>query len=276
MPSTMEFEARSIEKALKKAAEALSCSEQELNYEIVSYGSTGIFGLVGAKKARIQVFLPDDTDKNTNKNNILEDFGVTGAPSETAAQADRREAVAGGAAESADERMEPAQALALGREALQTILDAVTTDARIVDMVESADGEEVVFKVEGGNAAVLIGKRGQTLDAIQYLVEKIVNRNSRRRLRLQVDIEGYLENRRRNLENLALRLAQKAVKSGKPMTIGQLKPQERRVVHVALKADPGVRTQSVGDGLIRKLVIIPRKNREPLRNVSNPSEAGFE
>ncbi len=275
MPSRMEFEARTIEKALKKAAEALSCSEQELQYEIISYGSTGIFGLVGARKARIRVLPTNETQKIENKINSLDGLR-SGLSPETEEPPGVQQAATHASGESADERMEPAQALALGRKALQTILDAITTDASIVDVEESDDGEEVVFKVEGGNAAVLIGKRGQTLDAIQYLVEKIVNRNSRQRLRLQVDVEGYLENRRRNLENLALRLAQKAVKSGKPMTIGQLKPQERRVVHVALKADPEVRTQSVGEGLIRKLVIIPRKNRGPLRSVNDPSKAGFE
>jgi len=106
---------------------------------------------------------------------------------------------------------------------------------------------------------VLIGKRGQTLDAIQYLVEKIVNKHSQKRLRLQVDVEGYLESRKKNLEDLAFRLAQKAQKNRKPMTIGQLKPQERRVVHLALKDYPDVRTQSVGEGFIRKLMIIPQK-----------------
>ncbi len=275
MPLRMDFEARTIEKALKKAAEALSCSEQELKYEIISYGSTGIFGLVGARKARIRILTTDEKPKKENNNNVLGGLR-SGLSPEAKEPPSIQQAATRPSGEDTDERMEPAQALALGRKALQTILDAVTTDASIVDVEESDDGEGVVFKVEGGNAAVLIGKRGQTLDAIQYLVEKIVNRNSHQRLRLQVDVEGYLENRRRNLENLALRLAQKAVKSGKPMTIGQLKPQERRVVHVALKADPGVRTQSVGDGLIRKLVIIPRKNRDHLRSVNDPSKAGFE
>jgi len=253
MPSPMEFEARSIEKALKKAARALTCSQEELKYEIVSYGSTGIFGLVGAKKARIRV-MPQE--QKNNKNSMLNDNNTRpAADEETVVPAGENEAAA-----DESRRVDPAEALVLGREALQTILEAITTGAHIAKVEEHPDGEEVIFKVEGGNAAVLIGKRGQTLDAIQYLVEKIVNRHSRKRLRLQVDIGGYLENRRRNLENLALRLAQKAVKSGKPMTIGQLKPQERRMVHMALKADPDVRTQSVGEGIVRKLVIIPRKN----------------
>ncbi len=252
MPSQMEFEARSIEKALQKAAETLKLSEQDLKYEIVSYGATGIFGLVGVKKARIRVTVPDNEtsqDKKLNKNNNL---SLKWADTETPSKPD------GEAGERADE-VDTAAALALGREALQKILNAITSGAEIVDITESQDGDGLIFKVEGGNAAVLIGKRGQTLDAIQYVVEKIVNRHGEKRLRIQVDIEGYLENRKKNLENLALRLAQKAVKNGRPMTIGQLKPQERRVVHLALKVNPDVRTQSVGDGLVRKLVIIPRK-----------------
>ena len=257
MPTKMNFEARSIEKALKKASKTLNLSPQDLKYEIVSYGSSGIFGLVGAKKARIQVVVPDkDVVENKEKSNKNSAIPKKRLVSENPLR----------------EKSEPAEEpqtdvldsggedpLAVGREALQTILDAITSDARIVEISKNEDGVGLVFKVEGGNAAVLIGKRGQTLDAIQYMVEKIVNRKSEKRLRLQVDVEGYLENRQRNLENLALRLAQKSRKSGKPMTIGQLKPHERRIVHMALKENPDVRTQSMGDGYIRKLVIIPQK-----------------
>jgi spoIIIJ-associated protein len=255
----MEFEARSIEKALKKASETLNLSEQDLKYEIISYGSTGIFGLVGAKRARIRVAAPgsedDDSKKEIKNSGLSEKEAVSGTQLESETEPEDQ-----GKAIPAD--IDQPDVRALGRDVLQKILDAITSDAHIVDTTESSDGETLVFKVKGGNAAVLIGKKGQTLDAIQYLVEKIVNRHSENRLRLQVDVEGYLENRKTNLENLAFRLAQKAKKIGKPMTIGQLKPQERRVVHLALKDNPDVRTQSVGDGFVRKLVIIPRKKQE--------------
>jgi spoIIIJ-associated protein len=106
----------------------------------------------------------------------------------------------------------------------------------------------------------LIGKKGQTLEAIQYIVEKIVNKKSLEKIRVHVDIEGYLENRRINLERLSTRLAEKSKRIGKPVTIGQLNSYDRRVVHLVLKNDSDVRTQSIGDGFYRKLVIFPKKD----------------
>jgi len=117
-----------------------------------------------------------------------------------------------------------------------------------------------VFNVVGGNAGVLIGKRGQNLEAIQYLIDKIVNKKSEKRIRLQVDVEGYIKARKENLTKLAEKLAEKTKKTGRPSTIGQISAQDRRTVHLTLKSDKEVRTQSIGDGYYRKLVIFPRKS----------------
>lgn len=117
-----------------------------------------------------------------------------------------------------------------------------------------------MFDINGGNAAVLIGRRGQTLEAIQYLVEKIINKRRGKRVRIQVDVEGYAKNRRASLKKLAGRTAEKVKRTGKPATIGQMNAHDRRIVHMALKDDNAVRTQSVGEGYIRKLVIFPKKN----------------
>jgi spoIIIJ-associated protein len=158
------------------------------------------------------------------------------------------------------------------RESLTRIVEAITEDAGVT--VEK-NPERILFHIHGGNPAVLIGKRGQTLEAIQYLVEKIAFRQNEEKYRVQVDVEGYLQNRRDNLEKLALRLAQKAVRTGKPMTIGQMNSGDRRIVHMALKDEAGVRTQSVGEGLYRKLMILPRKKGRGQRpdEESKPSES---
>jgi spoIIIJ-associated protein len=114
--------------------------------------------------------------------------------------------------------------------------------------------------VSGGNSAVLIGKRGQTLEAIQYLVEKIVNKNRKGRVGIHVDVEGYLEKRRIRLQRLAVRMAEKVKSTGKPSAIGQMNAHDRRIVHIALQDDNRVRTQSKGEGFLKKLVIFPKKN----------------
>ena len=114
--------------------------------------------------------------------------------------------------------------------------------------------------MHGGNSAVLIGKRGQTLEAIQYIVEKIVNKNRKGRVSIHIDVEGYLEKRRISLQRLAVKMAEKVKRTGKSVAIGQMNAYDRRIVHIALQDDNTVRTQSKGEGFLKKLIIFPRKN----------------
>jgi spoIIIJ-associated protein len=114
--------------------------------------------------------------------------------------------------------------------------------------------------VEGGNSAVLIGRHGQTLEAIQSLIEKVVNKNNHHRIRVRVDVGGYLQNRKKRLIRNAERLAQKCRRTKKPVTAGLLNAHDRRVVHLALKDTPSVRTRSTGDGPLRNLMILPSKS----------------
>ena len=146
---------------------------------------------------------------------------------------------------------------------LQRIVDAITSDATI-----SAEetGDRILLNVACGDAGALIGKKGQTLEAIQTLVDIIVNKHNNHhhdRIRVQVDVEGYLETRKLNLEKLATRLADKSKKIRKPISLGQMNGYDRRIVHLALKDDPEVQTRSRGEGYMRKLVIFPQKAGAP-------------
>lgn len=330
MSSCLEFEGKVVEKALEKASEALNIPKDKIKYNVVSYGSSGIFGLVGAKKAKICVTLPDKQKLNKQKSKaaasrsnekpmpspppeaksapvsdseptpdpvaakpeeeppskpailsasalVREAFDLppeepetfeTAAPDPETSEKETEEK-----AESFQESAPPeqtvgpgdqgdpneAESLELGKDALQRIIDFITTDAAI--HVEKS-GDRYQLNVKGGNPGVLIGKKGQTLEAIQYLVEKIVNRHSDQRVRIQVDVEGYLENRRSNLRSLAKRLSEKTKQTGKPSTIGQMNSHDRRIVHLTLKDDTEVRTQSIGEGFYRKLVIFPKKKKK--------------
>lgn len=149
------------------------------------------------------------------------------------------------------------EAMRIGRETLQKMVSLITDDAIVT---AQSDEDRLLLKVEGGNSGVLIGRRGQTLEAMQYLTDKIINRYSESRVRLKVDIEGYMETRKANLKTLAYKMADKAKKTGKPATINQMTAQDRRIIHLALKDDSRVRTQSMGEGYYRRLVIFPKKS----------------
>jgi len=308
MSSCLEFEGKAVENAVQKASEELNIPRDKLKYNVVSHGSSGIFGLVGVKKAKICVFLPDvaeekkeDKDEKEQKeqkerpernrprrkknaddptpksvsslvNEAFNDNDAENIPpvrnTEDKTPADVTDNEGDDDADESFAKISrPApkpyvpvdlshKAVVTGKEALQRIADFITTDAK----VEVKNGEDrLEFDVQGGDTGVLIGKRGQTLEAIQYLIEKVVNKHSEERIRIQVDVEGYLLTRKANLESLARRLADKARHSGKPATLGQMNAHDRRIIHLALKDDSDVRTQSMGDGFYRKLVIFPKR-----------------
>ena len=148
------------------------------------------------------------------------------------------------------------ESIDLGIQTLQKMADLITEGASVEALT---DRDHLTLKITGGNAGILIGRKGQTLDAMQFLTDKIINRQSEARVRVKVDVEGYIETRKSNLRHLALKMAEKAKKTGRPATINQMSAQDRRIVHLALKDDNRVRTQSMGDGYYRRLVIFPKK-----------------
>ena len=271
MSPRLEFEGKDVEKASQKACEELKIPKEKLKYDVISYGATGIFGLVGIKKAKISVILPNSTpDDNAEKKEIELNDEPKKYVSEVVEGSTEQKPLEGKTIASISVSDE---SVALGRDVLQRIIDLITLDAEI--SVKKTKNR-ILFYITGGNVAILIGKRGQTLEAMQYLVEKIVNKHSEQRIRIQIDIEGYLAKRQNNLKGLAMRLAEKAKLSGKLITIGQMNAHDRRIVHLALRDDSGVRTQSVGDGFLKKLLIFPKKKYPPKKNYKSSPQNGTE
>ena len=255
MSPFLEFEGKNIEAAVKKACEELNISESRLKHDVISFGASGIFGLVGVKKARIRVTLPESAPEPEPVVQINDDNAKSkdeDKPLETDKEASIGDDVSQKQLESFSD-----DPVVFGRNALQQIIDLITTDATIT---VSELSDRIVFIIKGGNSALLIGKRGQTLEAIQYIISKIVNKHYENRIRIHIDVEGYLESKRVSLIDRAVRLAEKVKRTGKPVTIGIMNGYDRRVVHIALKEDRAITTKSIGDDFYRKLVIFPRRS----------------
>jgi spoIIIJ-associated protein len=256
MSPFIEFEAKNVERAVTKACEVLKIPRDQLKHDVISFGATGIFGLVGIKKARIRVAAPGNQRAGdascSGENSVL----PVDEPAENTVFVDV-------SLKTASEGVDMQAAMLLdsvdrGRSVLQKLVDSVTSDAEIV--VKSSS-QQIVYTVRGGNSAVLIGKRGQTLEAIQYLLKKIVNKSSENRTRIIVDIEGYFSKRQDDLQKQACRIAEKACQNGKPVVIGRFNPQDRKIIHIALKNDHRVKTQSMGEGYLKKIIVLPQKSR---------------
>lgn len=122
------------------------------------------------------------------------------------------------------------------------------------------DAERVTLEVKGVESGLLIGKHGATLDALQYLVNKMTSREEEGTDKpIVVDTEGYRDRRAESLIELAKRLAEKALKTRRPVAAAPMSPADRRVMHLALANEPGLKTESEGEGANRRLVIIPLK-----------------
>jgi len=240
MTAEQEFKGKTVQKAVEEAAKALGIPDDAVKYDIISHGSTGIFGLAGIKKARIKVKGVERAERSAeNKpedlNTEAQDTAKPNDPIET-----------GGLEES----QQMAEAI------LRHMVDAISPESTI--SIDTKD-RQLRFHIEGGQSSILIGKRGQTLEAMQLIVDKAVRRLNGHAIRLQVDVEGYLAKKKAGLVRTAQQLAQKVKTKGSPATAGYLNAQDRRTVHLALKNDPNVRTQSVGEGPFRKLMIYPKR-----------------
>ena len=153
----------------------------------------------------------------------------------------------------ADDEARPAQD---GAEVLRRLLALMEIPAE-VEAAASDEPEQAWLKVSSEAGGLLIGRRGQTLDALEYLVNRVADRQEQGARRYLVDVEGYRERRSRELREAAVRLAARARQTSRPQTMDPLSARERRVVHLALSADATVTTRSVGEGPSRRVVIYP-------------------
>lgn len=148
---------------------------------------------------------------------------------------------------------------------LMDVLEAM--DLKVtVSMEENKEERTLDIDLAGDDMGVLIGKRGQTLDSLQYLVSLVVNKGEDDYIRVKVDTENYRQRRKDTLENLAKNIASKVRRTGKPVTLEPMNPYERRVIHSALQNDRYVETHSEGEEPFRKVVVSLKEGVQPREN----------
>lgn len=145
---------------------------------------------------------------------------------------------------------------------LREILEKMSIDAEVSAF---DDGEKIILDAHGEESGLVIGKKGATLDALQYLVSRIVFSSPSSSMPIIVDAEGYRGRREDTLIDMAKKLAEKAVKWGRPVPVEPMSPHDRKIVHSALAEYPGVRTESEGEGSTRRVVIFPQTSDNSVR-----------
>jgi spoIIIJ-associated protein len=162
-------------------------------------------------------------------------------------------AVEGAPESAADREAVTAEAMRVAEEACSTIMRCSGFDVRVL----AVPGDPVRIELQGPDAGRIIGRHGATLQALQYLVARIVGHRVSRHVRVKVDVEGYRVRRENVLRSLAQRAADRAVRERRTIELDPMNAEERRVVHLALADDGDVRTESVGEGEDRRVCIVP-------------------
>jgi len=245
--NTLEIEGKNIDEAIEKACREFNVPREKMNIEILSEGSKGFLGLVGTKKARIKASLLS-LDVALEKDFEPPREIKEAAPARKVVEPKKTSAAA----------IEPGEnAAGEAKELLQGILSRMGLKFP-VSVEETA--EAITLNIERGTGVVFsVGKGGQTLDAIQYILNKAVGKSGRDKRMIVLDTEEYRDRRDEYLIALAAKLGGKVKKTKKPLTINHMSARDRRVIHLALKSDEALTTRSRGEGAYRKIIILPSK-----------------
>ena len=248
MASVVEATGKTVADALKSALQQLGCTEADVDYEVLEEPSKGFLGFFG-KDARIKVTKKEVAAESVVVTEVKE---IPAEEESVAAEEDKAAAVA-------ESYPSAAEQLARAEKFLREVFEAMGIEVTWQQR-EAEDG--VIFDLEGENLGILIGKHGQTLDSLQYLVNLTANRGvADGRVRIIIDIEGYRARREETLMRLAGHLAEKACRLGEEVHLEPMNRHERKIIHMALQDNRRVSTYSAGDEPRRYVVIVPRRRR---------------
>lgn len=245
----IEKVARTVDTAITDALIELGATTDQVNIEIIQKGSKGIFG-IGAKNAKVKVTLKEieeDTLEITtdiveetvpNKEVIKEVIQESPQPAKKIAKAE----------------IDTEAASKLAIDFLTNVLKAIDIEATINTKVV---GDKLDIDISGDKMGIIIGKRGETLDSLQYLTNIVVNKGNEGYIKVMIDTENYRSRREDTLKKLAYKLAKKASQTKKPVILEPMNPYDRRIIHSALQDSRTVKTHSEGKEPFRRVVITP-------------------
>ena len=245
--------AKTVEDALTEASIELGLASTDIDYEVIEKGSAGFLG-IGAKQAVITAWTKSD-DKKVKKNSKKE---VKPEVIKEEKPEVKEEVVTEVEVEEVSEKEETlAEVEPQTKEACEKFLyDVLKTMDMEVKITSEVDEEGALsIKMEGENMGILIGKRGQTLDSLQYLTNRVANKMQDGYVRVKLDTENYRQRRKETLENLAKNIAHKVKRNKKAFALEPMNPYERRIIHSALQSDKYVSTHSEGEEPYRRVVV---------------------
>lgn len=255
--SSTEQRAKNVNDAIAAALKELNAAEEDVNIEVIDEGAKGFLG-IGARDAVVKATLKNAASKPSKR--------TERSAEKAAKKAERAEKSAEKAAKKAEKTVKknitgnPEDTAA---QFLNNIFSAMNLEVKVDVKLE---GDTLSIELSGENMGIVIGKRGDTLDSLQYLTSLVVNQESEDYIKVSIDTENYREKRTEALIALSKRLADKVARTGKKFTLEPMNPYERRVIHSNLQDSEAVTTYSIGSEPYRKVVIVPKNANSYRKN----------
>src|SRR5690554_1361886 len=210
---SLKQEGKTVDEAISLALEKLNMNKDEVDIKVIEEGSKGILGIIGSKKALIEVKAKADPIKG-------------------------------------------------GRDFLKKVFEKMSIKVSVEIIARETNNEQVMYNINSKDLGIIIGHRGETLDALQYLTSLVVNKKTIGYYRVLIDAEGYRKKRRKTIERLARKLARKALSTGRKVMLEPMPPHERRIIHITLKEDERVYTYSEGKEPYRRVMIVKQEDKD--------------
>ncbi len=242
---------KTVEEAITEACIQLGLASTDVEVEVIEKGSAGFLG-IGAKQAVIKAW-----KKQEKKENKKEAKKVVEEPKQEEVKEEAIPVVEESNEEVAETEEKLAEVEPQTKEACEKFLtDVLKTMGMEVTLTSEIDEDgSLSINMEGDNMGILIGKRGQTLDSLQYLTNRVANKMQDGYVRVKLDTENYRQRRKETLENLAKNIAHKVKRTKRSVSLEPMNPYERRIIHSALQADKYVSTHSEGEEPYRRVVV---------------------
>jgi spoIIIJ-associated protein len=256
--TTLEIIAPSVEEAVARGLEQLGLPKDAVSVEVLDNGSRGLLG-IGGRQARVRLSLKEVETAPV----------VSAAASEKSeqgyqdSQASFKEPTSIKKIDEAELSEDEVKALRKTQETVLELLKRMHIKAEVsscyIEPADENDDRLVMVDIQGKDLSILIGRRSETLNALQYVTSLIVSKELNRWVPLMIDVQGYRSRRERQLRQLGRRMADQAVQTGKKQVLEPMPANERRVIHLELRDNAYVTTESTGDEPFRKVTIVPKK-----------------
>jgi spoIIIJ-associated protein len=248
--TTLEKIAPNVEEAIAQGLAELGLGQDSVDVEVLDEGSRGLLG-IGGRQARVRLTVKLDQPVAAGNPEKLEKLPTEVAPKPVEAAEDAE----------AGFKVLDDNLLFVSRQTVAELLEKMKIPARIEVRYGEPDEENqrpVLVDIHGVDMGVLIGRRAEILNALQYIVNLIVSKQVEHWVQVIIDVEGYRARRERQLRQMANRMADQAIKTGRRQVLEPMTASERRVIHLELRDHPKVATQSIGEEPARKVTIVPK------------------